>query len=242
MTENDYILIQQYIQGELSDTKRANFALRLKKEPELKAELEWQQKTSDFLQRQTARAHLKETFIEIEDDYFSENSTAKVVSIKRRKWIGIATIVAAAAVLLLIFNPFASPGLYEKYAQPSALSLAQKSDANAIALRAETAFNARKFSVAYEALSDYLNENPDDTLALLYQGMAATEINKYAEAEQIFIQIRDGQTALRESGRWYLALLYVRKGELEKAKIELQGISTDAYPQAADLLQELNEL
>jgi len=227
MEEKDYVELNKYIAGELSEAERSAFAERIKNEPELQNELEWQQETTAFLQRRKGGEELKKTFSNMENDFFNvEKTETKIVGMGRKRWLGIVGVAAAAALLFFIFNPFASPDLYQQYSKPTAISLLNKSDVVASAREAEMAFNTGDYKKAYAFLSAYLSENKDDLQAFLAKGIAAIEIGNYKEAEQILKSISEGKTSLKEEGTWYLALMYVKKGEIEKAKEELKKIST----------------
>lgn len=228
MDEKDYIELNKYLAGELSKEEYDIFAERIKNEPELQKELAWQQETNAFLQRKEGAGNLKKTFSNVEKDFFKkEKPEVKVVNIARRKWLGLVGVAAAAALLFFVFNPFTSPDLYQQYSNPTAISLLDRSDAIANAREAETAFNAGDYKKAYAFLSAYLSDNQDDIQALLAKGIAATEIANYKEAEQILKSISNGKTLLKQEGTWYLALMYLKQGEIENAKVSLQKISTD---------------
>lgn len=242
MEEKDYIELNKYLAGELSEVERDAFSERLKNEPDLQKESAWQQETTAFLQRKKGANDLRKTFSSVENDFFKEEKReAKVVSINRKRWLGIVGVAVAAVLLFFIFNPFASPDLYQQYSNPTAISLLDRSDAIANAREAEMAFNEGDYKKAYAFLSAYLAERPDDLQALLAKGIAATEIGNYTEAEQILKGIDEGKTMLTGEGTWYLALMYLKKGEIEKAKIQLQKIPSgnNRYEKAKSLLQDL---
>ncbi len=243
MEEKDYIELNKYLAGELSELEHDAFAERIKNEPDLQKELVWQQETDAFLKRKKGVNNLKVTFSKIENDFFKEEKKeAKVVSINRKNWLGFVGIAAAAALLFFLFNPFASPDLYQQYSNPTAISLLDRSDVINNAKEAETAFNQGDYEKAYAFLSAYLVGNGDNLPALLAKGIAATEIGNYKEAEQILKSIDEGKTMLTGEGTWYLALMYLKKGEIEKAKIQLQKIpsANNRYEKAKSLLQDLN--
>jgi len=242
MNEKDYIELNKYLAGELSEAEHNAFAVRIANEPDLQKELAWQQETNAFLQRKEEVNDLKKTFSSVGNDFFKEEKTeAKVVKMRSRKWLGLVGIAAAAALLFFIFNPFASPDLYQQYSNPTAISLLDRNEVIANAREAETAFNAGEYQKAYAFLSAFLSKNQDNIQALLAKGIAATEIENYKEAEQIFQDISSGKTLLKEEGTWYLALMYLRKGELENAKTELEKIPTTSkrYEEAKSLLKDL---
>jgi tetratricopeptide (TPR) repeat protein len=244
MDEKDYIELNKYLAGELSEMEYNAFAERIKNEPELQKEVAWQQETSAFLQRKEGVENLKNTFSNIENDFFKEEKPkTKVVNMARRKWLGLVGVAAAAALLFFIFNPFNSPDLYRQYSNPTAISLVDKSDVINNAREAEMAFNAGDYKKAYAFLSSYLSKNREDMQAYLAKGIAATEIGNYKEAEQILQNISNGKTLLKQEGTWYLALMYLKKGEIEKAKLQLQKIpaANNRYEKAKSLLQDLNE-
>lgn len=239
MNEKDYIDLQKYRAGEMAEAERAVFAERLKNEPELQQEANWQAETDSFLQRKAGAAELQKTFAEAGKSYFTE---AKVVRKSRLRPLVWAVVVTAAAIILfLLFNPFAEADLYEKYHAPIALSLLDKSENTENARRAEAAFNAGNYAEAYELLGIYLSENLNATQAKLARGIAATQIEKYPEAEAILLEISRGKSTLREEGSWFLALLYLKIDEKEKAKNALEKIGQQSkrYAAAREILREI---
>ncbi|MGK0364817.1 MAG: hypothetical protein ACI85O_001877 [Saprospiraceae bacterium] len=242
MDEKDYIDLNKYLAGGLSEVEHRAFSERIKNEPELQKELAWQQETNAFLQRKEGADKLKKTFSIVENDFFKdEKPEAKIVDIGRKKWLGIVGVAAAAALLFFIFNPFASPDLYQQYSNPAAISLLDRSEVISNAREAEIAFNAGDYKKAYAFLSAYLAKNQDDAQALLAKGIAATEIENYKEAEQIFQGISNGKTLLKQEGTWYLALMYLKKGEIENVKVELAKIpiTNNRSKDATQLLEKL---
>lgn len=241
--EKDYIELNKYLAGELSEVEHSAFAARIENEPELQKELTWQQETKAFLQRKEGAGQLKKTFSDVGNDFFKEEKPeAKVVNMGRRRWLGIVGAAAAAALLFFIFNPFASLDLYQQYSNPTAISLLDRGNVIKNAREAEMAFNAGDYKKAYAFLSAYLAENQSDLQALLAKGIAATEIGNYKEAEQILQDISNGKSLLKNEGTWYLALMYLKKGEVDKAKIELQKIPLGIrlHDNAKSLLNDLN--
>ena len=244
MNEKDYIDLQRYRAGELSEAERAAFAERLKNEPELQQEANWQAETEGFLRRKAEAVELQKTFAEAGKNYFTEDkkktNSVRKSRLRLRPWLW-AAVAAAAIVLFLIFNPLAEGDLYEKYNTPLAISLLDKSNNTENAQAAEMSFNAGDYATAYDNLNIYRSTNPNDIQAKLALGIAAGQIGKQQEAEQILQEIADGESGLRNEGKWFLALFYLKNTEQNKAKVVLQGINEKSarFESAMKLLKEL---
>lgn len=240
ISEEDYIQLNKYLAGELSDKELSDFSNQLNNSKELQQELNWHKETQEFLIRDQGRKKLKDTLKTLQTNAQSQ----EIMTVKSRKlFIRRSLIITAvAATILLLLNPFTQEDLYEKYSQPAPLSLTNKSDSVSNASLAESAFNSKNYSTAFKQLNLYLNAYPDDIHATLYLGIAATYIGKYQRAEEVLNKVREGKNMSAESGTWYLALMHVKKNEIMKARELLEGIPIDTYwgESAENLLEDLS--
>ncbi len=245
MKEEDDILISRYLAEELDDKNKTALEARLAEEPTLATELEQRRHELTFLRTEASLPDLKSRMQELGSQHFKESlgntttdqtaspqhpatNTAKQEATVRRlrwkRWAPAVGIAAAVALVLLIWNPFATAAPYEQFAQYDPVYLTEKSsDAAAAAAPAEAAFNAGHYSEAYKQLTNYLTQRPDDNEARLALGISALETNREAEAETIFADIAAGSSALNDDAQFYLALTYF-KIEDPRAKATLLSI------------------
>lgn len=246
MNENDKQLISAYLLGDLPVEERTDLEKRMAAEPELAAELAAQQELRTYLSTQAQRPALDAKLAELAT-VFREQSEAETsapqAKVRRfRPWMGAVGVAAAIALLLVVFNPFAQPGLYEQYAQHQPLSLVEKGDAEADAQAAQNAFNTGDYATAYTALVAYLETVPEDAQARLALGIAAMESNRSAEAIATFTGLAEGNSALKAAGQFYLGLAHLKDGNRARTQEAMEGVPAshpEFGPKARSILESL---
>lgn len=240
MKEEDDIQISRYLAKDLDETNKAAFEARTAAEPELAAELQLRRQELTFLRTEATLPDLKERMEKLGSQHFGkQDDTArtpvqKEVSKKQgatvrrlgwKRWAPAAGIAAAVALVLLVWNPFSTAEDYEQFAQYAPVHLTEKSsDAASAAAPAENAFNAGNYAKAYDQLTTYLTQRPDDNEARLALGIAALETGRDAEAQAIFSDIASGSSVLNDDGQFYLALAYFKVKD-PRAKATLLSIN-----------------
>ncbi|MCB0839928.1 MAG: hypothetical protein KDD99_24830, partial [Bacteroidetes bacterium] len=56
-------------------------------------------------------------------------------------------------------------------------------------------------------------------------GICQLELGQFGEAQASFTQLIESSEIFRDQGQWYLALVYLKQGELEKCKVELENLA-----------------
>lgn len=244
MRTDDYLKIDQYLQGELPAEEVTDFEERLKIETDLAEELELRQQMNTYLRTQEQLPDLQKKMAALNDQHFGTDPKPALRTLARRRLFMVAGLAAAIALLLLIWNPFQQASLYEQFAMHPALGLVEKSANAEQDKQADAArfFELGDYTEAYElfdALSDVDLSNPQLYLA---KGITALEIDKIAEAQQVFSDLSKSDSALREYGLWYQVLSYVKTENYETAKELLQNNQFNdpqLRQQAAALMAEL---
>lgn len=243
MNEEDYKLLDQYLQDELSGDQKAALLERLKSDEALAEALEERQQMQTYLRTQAQQPGLEEAMKNLGSTYFSPaESQAKIVLIGRRQWSLGLGIAAAIALVLLFWNPFAPDNLYNTYADHPPLALIEKGDAQVLAQEAEVAYQDGDFAKAYSLLNELTDLSSANVQLQLALGISALETGRTTKARQMFEELAEGKSALRNYGRWYLALSYLKTEEFAQAKIELQKLDNSdpaLYDKAVQLLEEL---
>lgn len=250
MEKDNYTLIEKYLNGELNEEEIKKFQTRLKEDSTFSEEYTLQKSMNIYLEKDRNQPTLESKLDSLGSDFFKEEKKEekdKVIPISRNKnrtrWLIGLIATAAIAALLVMFNPFQGEDLYQQYATHQPISLTEKSTGNDIATNAETAFNQKKYSLAYEKLTIYLQENPEDQKAQLSLGISALEIGKTEEAISIFKKINTGSSALKNYGTWYLALSYLKQNDFKNAKFFLNQIPNSEkvlFDKAQKLHEDLN--
>lgn len=249
MEKDNYTLIEKYLSGELNEEEIKKFQTRLTKDAAFLEEYTLQKSMNIFLEKDRNQPALESKLVSLGNDFFKEEKNEQednVIPISRNKnqnrWLIGLIATAAVAVLLVMFNPFQSQDLYQQYATHQPISLTEKSTGNDVATKAETTFNQKNYSLAYENITLYLQENPADQKAQLSLGISALEIGKTEEAISIFEKINSGNSALKNYGIWYLALSYLKQKDFEQAKSFLNQVPDSEkalFGKAQKLLKEL---
>lgn len=243
MREEDYKLLDQYLQGELSEEQEAVFLERLSTDEDMAAELQLRQQMHTYLRTKAQQPGLEEVMQDLGNIYFSAaKEEAKIVPMTRRKWFVGIGIAAAIALVLLVWNPFATDNLYKAFADHPPLALVEKGATQDLAQQAELAYQNRDFAKAYSLLNELTDLSSKNVQLQLALGISALETGRTTKARQLFEELAEGNSALRNYGRWYLALSYLKTEELAQAKKELLKLDNSdpaLYAKAAQLLKAL---
>lgn len=233
MNEQDYSIIEAYLEGSLAPPEEAVVTARLATEPAFASAMAERRRMYEHLRAKAGEDALRTTLGRLGEQYFPAESGEAVVRPinSRRRWL-TALAAAAAIALLLVFGGrlFAPAGsTYAQFAQHQPLSLAERGTENAAAA-AETAFNEGRYAEAIDRLRAYLAVQSEDERARLALGIALLERNEDSLAVEVFNVIAEGGTSLAPYGNWYLALAAVKRGDTPAALRFLELIpETDAY-------------
>lgn len=245
--KDDYLKkIEQYFQKEMDEQQLADFQQALASDKELNAAFEARQEMEEFLTHRPNREALKANIAAIEGDFFHEatapTTEAKRIVMGRKKlyWL----IGAAAAALILVFaipTLFNTTPSYQQFAEHRPLSLQERSTSDNAIAQIEAAFNSQNYQTAYSGLDTYLQENPQDVSARVYKGISALELNLFTEATNIFSTLSEGNSAFKQTARWYLGLTYLKQEDYSSCKAALLLIPEDNYwyPKARSILTKL---
>jgi len=166
-----------------------------------------------------------------------EPSLRKLVP-ERRRWIRNISAAAAAILILALATSYFMGGMSGTLSpQKAAYKLYQPYQAKGVTRGAydlkstdyyESAmkqYREKDFEGAYDIL--HLVPSPDHNV-IFYLGMTAYMINRTTESEEYFNQyLQTGENAYRESARFYLTGCYLRKGEADRARKQLEGIAAE---------------
>lgn len=232
MEEQEYILIERYLQGATSPEETTAVEQRSASDTVFAAAIEGRRQLNDHLRAVANEDKLLPTLESLGEQYFPEREAMVRPLGNNRRWL--FGLVAAAVIALAVFfaGPWFSPsgGGYEQFAQHEPLSITERGNGQQAAVAAEAAYNDGRFSEAIELIKAYLKDQNDDERARLALGVSLLETDRDEEAIVIFQQIADGRTALAAYGNWYLALAAVKRGDEAEARRYLGLIpSTDTF-------------
>jgi tetratricopeptide (TPR) repeat protein len=153
--------------------------------------------------------------------------TASPLRYARRYFALAAGIIVCVGVTVFLARPGANEVLFrahfEPYPSPQPIVRGDgvsNARSNTLAL-----YEARDYRGALAGFQQWLNGRPTDPLPRFYSGLCRLALGESAQAVTDFEQVRKlGSNALEAPTDWYLALAYLRSGNVPEARSQLQRI------------------
>ncbi|MEJ0029127.1 MAG: hypothetical protein WDO15_01580 [Bacteroidota bacterium] len=104
------------------------------------------------------------------------------------------------------------------------------------------AYNQKDYKKASDVLYRYVNANPSDLNAQFYLGISSIEAGKAGEGIRYLDNVIEARGMLVEQAQWYLALAYLKEGDLTSCQRELKEIDVQGHDyreRAERLLEDL---
>ena len=237
-------LIQDYLQGNLSDEEKNQFRERLRNEPNLMEEYNAQKQMHIYLIDNNSRDQYTAHLNQLGDKYFPSDKKTTSSSNQFKPYI-LAAIILLASLASFYFYNKKSQNIYESHSNHFALHLVQKSIESETALNAENAFNSGRFDIAKVALEKYLIKNNMDTKAKLALGICFLELDNHEKAIEYFDEISEGKSTLKTQAKWYKALYFIKTSQYENAQktlLEIPNSDKQLFNKSKILLEDLNNL
>lgn len=236
--------MERYVAGELSEAERQTFEQAMDEQPKLEEEFR-----RHMLARGAVFQAAKEEWRADKRQKLREWRTAD----KKTSSVSWYQMAAAIALLLAVglgiyFSQTkqSSPeelflAYYEVDAAPISRNQAPESDL----LKGYQAFNQQNYQEAL-ALWDRLPVDQLDRFTTnelsYYRGLTYLELGRSTEAIQQLKRIQDSNFAHRAT--WYLALIWLKEGQIDKARPLIQGLTEQTSPfqeKAKEVLRQLGE-
>ncbi len=259
--DQDFILIEKYLEGELDAKAKEVFLQRMQADSELKARVNLMQHVDAALTDKGALAlqqkletigasYFNEESIEEEDIEADQKPQARVIPFYRKP------LAIAASFLLLVTAAFSvwqmqsaslsSDALYSQYFEPGNLNEMVRGDSTEdIYTTALQQYRNGKFDAAEKSFQQALAKKPGDiTLAF---GLGQTYLNqtppKLDEAAKYLKTVIDHKdNAYIQDAAWYLALIQVKQNKIDAAKMNLESVKKyggELAGKAGKLLKDL---
>lgn len=116
----------------------------------------------------------------------------------------------------------------EYYTSENMVDVSRGSNSDSTILK----FQHKNYREALKEFNEIYNRDTNNIAVLFYSGLSSIELEQYNEAIDSFKKIiRHGDSPYNEYAQWYLALCYLQKDEIEKAKKEFSSIisNPDAF-------------
>lgn len=250
MEEQDYILFENYLAGDLSDQQSSDFENKLNTDQEFKQAFTIYKQLSANLEHEIGNkdqiADFKANLDTISHRYFVKQED-KQNPIERKKTFNFYKLAIAASIALVMgffaYNQFSGGANYSDFNTHDTVDFAVRSTEGNVGLLIKTtkAFNNKDYKKAKAYLEELLQDNPDNVEYNFYYAITNIELDNFAIAETILGDISIGSSAYNNKAKWYLALSKLKQQkEAECIKI-LKTIPEDAddYDQAHKLLNKI---
>lgn len=244
MEEQNYILFEDYISGELSKDEITAFKDRLNTDSEFNKAFTTYKELSGFLENKFEHEEktisFKNNLKDISDSYFEDKtSSSKVIKFNFYKYAIAATVVVFLGIFM--FNQFSNPS-YDDFMSYDEVSLTVRGTQNELKAKAEEAFNTKSFAEAETYFTQLLSEDDSNQELLLYKGVTLLEQNKFDEADALFGKLSQGNSVFKNKSTWYLALSKLKQKQNDSCIEILKTIPEDAedYRQVQKLLKKLD--
>ncbi|MBR9920357.1 MAG: tetratricopeptide repeat protein [Bacteroidetes bacterium] len=253
--EKKYELIEKHLAGTLSETEENAFRRMLESEPGLANEVKLHQRLDQVLagdRIHAFREKLKQT-----DRAWKKPEEAKKMYIRRkpkRSQLAIAAtiVLLLAASLYLLLKPGSdgTDSLYAANFAPYEMVLNQRGAADEsprkqLEAQAVSAYENQQFDQAAQAFASLQEIAPNEDPFQFYYCLSVLASGQPDKAiPGLELLSEDSNSLFQEQSRWYLALAYLKNGQLEQAKSSLAQIETGAYrsAEAARLLRKLKRI
>lgn len=246
MEEQDYILYENYLSGDMPKEEMMSFEERLKTDSDFNNAFQLYKETSSFLkhtfEKEDARNIFKENLQKISRAHFSKASDNQG---KKTKPFNLYKYAVAACVVLLfglfMFNQFSTP-TYSDYSNYGTISLTVRGENDALLQTAETAFNNKDFAKADKAFKSLIVLDENNAELKLYRAIANIELNNFETADTLLDSLQKGNSVYKYKATWYLALSKLKQHETEECSAILKTIPKDAeeYKVAQKLIKKLD--
>lgn len=230
MEEQDYILFENYLLEELSETEMAVFEARLKTDAVFEERFTTYKDLSSFLEHkfenETESTAFQNNLKNISNTYF-ENQTLSKKVIRFKPW---QYAIAASVILLVgitLFNQLSNP-VYSDYSNYESISLTVRGNQDGLLKTAEQSFNAKDFEKAEAAFKELLITDEENTELQFYRGVTNIELSNFSVADWLLKKLSDGNSVYKNKATYYLALSKLKQKKYDASLKILKTIPEDA--------------
>lgn len=235
---NHITIFEDYLSGNLSQTDLVEFESKLKKDIELKSQLEAYR---DIKNKLTASPSISEDAKQFQDNihsigrqYFDENTNKKTTDIRiisKKKWRIAYGVAACLALFAVIKFAFFNPDLYQQNQVYASISLQTRGNGNENKSLTEAieSYNKKDFKTAVHTLTAYAdtltNTNPQVVNAAI---IANTEVGNYEVSLRLINKQLSNKELLPNQllfSQYQKALLYLKQKNKEQAKTALKELA-----------------
>ena len=249
--EEDFERIERYLRKEMPSEEQQDFEQELQSNAELKGEVYLHQELDHRLGGEEIHA-LRAQLQSVDQSWEAPDNrrSLKPRRFSLRPLLSIAAILAIGILMYLFLWPM--PGsmdkeaLYAQYFEPYRLVLQERSaettaDATLVKV-AVRMYEQGNFLAAAERFSSLLAAEPNNVVFSFYKALSELSAGQVQPAIAGFESLLQQKDHLFvQQSRWYLALAYLKAGEVAAARSRLEEISAEDFKaaQATEMLKHL---
>lgn len=242
----DIVLIEQYLEGSLSDQEKQDFELRLETDEDFNRLLDEYAVLIAGI-KFSGREKILANFQNIESELENETKVVKMTPSKNKTWYYVAASIALLFVAFFLLKPNnelsgseLALAYFEPY--PATIGAASRSTETSKDLieRAMSSYENGDYETTIEILEG-LGENNTD-INKFYLGNAYQATQAYDKAIKIYQDLIDNSQMFNEQASFNLALCYLSTDNIEGATTLLKNanFAVPAYQdKAGQLLEKL---
>ncbi|MHA7056118.1 tetratricopeptide repeat protein [Aquimarina sp. M1] len=261
--------IEKYLHGEMTKVEEAIFLKKIDKDLAAKEKLElyremhtvYDEKNWELIDRKATYKKVEqydrflksdngktisEAILKAEQSYFEEPNSSKIKQI----FIYVGAIAAVFVVGLFLVNQFNQSvngdQLYAEYKDWDDLPSLTLRDGADDLTNIERLFRDKRYEESLSLLQKYMLDNDQEMnpQILLYSGVIQLELDQNEAAIHTFTKLRNSNTLDAPKADWYLALSYLKLGDLKntrsRLKLHIESAVNFRKREAKKLLKELD--
>ncbi len=243
MAKDDTPLIDEYLLGQLSPSEHAAFEARLAKDTSL-AQLVTERRTLMEKIEAYGDYQIKQQLKAIHQKEVGKKPTP--ASFRRWLWPLLLLIIVLLGLLFWWSSRPASPQqLYAVYYKTYPLNLSQRGEEKTSLLaQIDQYYGQGEFAIATPLLEQVLSRDSSQSQVRLALAICHIEAQEFDQAlEELHRIAAIDFDPYQAQALWYMALVYLRQGEVSKARISLENLTNDKqgdfYKEAKAILQSL---
>jgi tetratricopeptide (TPR) repeat protein len=244
--------VNRYFEGEMEAAEMQEFEAKCKHDPKIAAALQLWGDLENMDQTITAELDLREQLKGIHQKLYGEKPQGrKHFFLAKKYWFAAASVaallilIAGMLILMLPGKQAGNEDLFSMYYHPEQLVQLSRSAGQQFT-EAVHLFQQEDYAAAAASFSQLLAQDTTNYRLMLYKGLAHTGAGSFDRAITAFQEVLNADYNLYTGhARWFLTLVYLRKGKTAKTIENLEFIlAAEGHPhkkEAAELLATLSK-
>lgn len=213
-------MIEDYLLGKLSDEKKLYFEKKLIDDIDLQKEIELYRTLKNTLENKNSLEFRKKILTIASKQKHQSTLNIKKENYRFLKWKIAAAFALVIGVLSFLYLPTKSINneLYDKYHTPYPIESRLRGDV--LNINNNSAFNLyakEDYSKSIPLFKNLITKYPDSTIYQIYLGNSLLKVGMMNEAKATFQKV-NLENKYYEDSQWYLALTYLKIGNIQEVK------------------------